>query len=231
MRSMLVVLAAIAATVIAGVVRPLPIPTRRAPDARRASALRLDASQAITGHYRPRCTWCRCAAKPAITYHRADSRRILEDRTGQGRALQLAPAGGAAVLGSPHRAAGTRCCGRSAPATARLCSYTHALNGFAAKADALRGGAAPERQVRVARVGGSGPDARREQLSPPQFLGAPERDRGGLRGRWAACAALGIIIGVIDTGRRAGASELRRHGRGPADQLERRLPGRRGLGR
>ena len=81
MRSLLVVLAAIAATVVAG--GPAAADTyRKAPDANRASALRLDASQANAGHA-TKVYIVQLAAKPAVSLP-GRPRRILQDRARQG---------------------------------------------------------------------------------------------------------------------------------------------------
>ena len=129
MRSLLVVLAAIAATVIAG--GPAAADTyRKAPDARRASALRLDPSQANTGNA-TKVYVVQMAAKPAITY-----------QGGLSGFSKTAPAKGerydsrlptvqqySAHLIEQHDAL-LRKVGAS---DRKLYSYTHALNGFAAK--------------------------------------------------------------------------------------------------
>ena len=177
MRSLLVVLAAIAATVVAG--GPAAAESyRKAPDANRASALRLDAAQANTGHA-TKVYVVQMAAKPAVTYQ-GGLAGFSKTAPAKGERYNSRSPAVQSVLGSPHRAA-RRAAAQGRRQRPQALQLHPCPERLCRQADAFAGGAAPEGQDRDARLGGSGPEARNEQL--PEIPRAAER-------RPRACAAV-----------------------------------------
>ena len=126
MRSMLVVLAAIAVTVIAG--GPAAADTyRKAPDAKRASALRLDAAQANTGHV-TKVYIVQMAAKPAVSY---EGGLAGYSKTVPAKGERYNSRAPAVQSYTAHPVAQHDALLQKIGASSRkLYSYTHALNGL-----------------------------------------------------------------------------------------------------
>ena len=224
MRSLLVVLAAIAATVVAG--GPAAADSyRKAPDANRASALRLDAAQANTGRA-TKVYIVQMAAKPAVTYQ-GGLAGFSKTAPAKGERYNSRSAARAVVLGAPRSSSTTRCCARSAPATASSTATPHALNGFAAKLTPSQ--AARLRKDKTVTHVWEDRAQKLDTNNSPKFLGLLS-EAEGLRGRYGL-RGKGVIIGMIDSGAVQEHPSYDDTGMEAADQLERRLPGRRGLGR
>ncbi len=192
MRSLLVVVAAIAATVVSG--GPVAAAeVRQVPSAERATQLRLAASQANNGRA-TKVYVVQMAAKPAIAYQggtagfsrtapekgeRYDSRsRAVRMYTDHLVAQQDALL---ARIGAPNR---------------KIYSYRHAMNGFAARL--TRSEAARLRKDKSVLNVWEDRAYKLDTNNTPRFLGLLNEEVG-LRGRYGL-KGRGVIVGVIDSG-------------------------------
>jgi subtilisin family serine protease len=192
MRSVLVVLAAIAATVAAGA--PAAAQNfRKPPSADEASALRLAAGQA-TESRSIKVYVVQMAGKPGISYE-----------GGTGGFAQTAPEAGAkydarssqAQMYTEHLVAQQDALLASIGAGSRkIYSYRHALNGFAARLTA--GEAATLKKNKAVLNVWEDRKMRVDTNNSPQFLGLLD-PKNGLRAKHKL-RGKGVIIGMLDTG-------------------------------
>ncbi len=195
MRSVFVVLAAIAATVVAGgPAAAADTKFRKAPPAQMAAKLRL--ADTAAGGSEQKIYIVRMTGNPAVAYEGGD-KGFAKTAPGRGQRYNSRTSQAqmyAQHLGSRHDALLAKI---GAPAASKIYSYRHALNGFAAR---LTPGQASKLRKDKSVIGvWENQKFKLDTNNSPAFLGLLDKDSGGLRAK-RGLRGEDIIIGVVDTG-------------------------------
>ena len=197
MRSVLVILAAIVVTVVAGGPAAVPEHSQAADRSTDRFIQRIAAGRRQRG--RPtRVYVVQMADQPGHQLCRR-RRRNREDGARVRRAIQRAVEPEPDVCPSILRRSRMPCSRESAPADRKIYSYRHAMNGFAARLSRRPGGRnAAQEQVGEERLGRPA----RCGLTPttPRHFSGAERQRKACARGMRNLRGKGVIIGMIDTG-------------------------------